>query len=98
MFHARSVQFQIKNGKGQEFTRLFEQQVVPVLKSQKGFAQEMMLMNGDRGIGISLWQDRPSADAYNTKTYPEILQKLNSLLESTPRVENYEVPVSTLTK
>jgi HKD family nuclease len=34
-----------------------------------------------------VWDDRASADAYNTKTYPEVLKKLQSVLEGTPRVE-----------
>ena len=37
MRFARNVQFQIKNGKEQEFNTLFEKEVLPVLRKQDGF-------------------------------------------------------------
>ena len=41
MRFARDVQFQIKNGKEKEFTTLIENEVIPTLKKQPGFEQEL---------------------------------------------------------
>jgi len=41
-----------------------------------------------------VWEDRPSAEAYNTNTYPQILAKLNPMLDGTPRVETFDVTTS----
>jgi quinol monooxygenase YgiN len=91
MRFARNVHFQIKNGKADEFTRVFTNDVLPLLKKQLGFHEELTLVNDERAMGISVWKDRSSADAYNTNTYPQVLAKLTPMLDGTPRVETYDV-------
>jgi quinol monooxygenase YgiN len=94
MRFARNVHFQIKSGKEQEFTGLFEKEVVPMLRKQNGFLEEMTLVNPKGAHAISLWDDRKSADAYQTSTYPQILAKLTNVIQGTPTVETYENAVS----
>jgi quinol monooxygenase YgiN len=96
MQFARNVHFQIKNGKEKEFTTLFENEVIPMLRKQNGFRNELTLVNPDGAVGISLWEDRKSAEAYNTSTYPQILAKLNPVIVGTPTVKTYDVTASTL--
>lgn len=93
---ARNVHFKIQDGKDTEFNRLFTSEVLPLLKQQKGFKDELTLVNKDGALGISLWADKPSADAYQANTYTKVLDKLNPVLLGTPRVDTYEVAVSTL--
>ena len=90
MRYARNVHFQIKNGKEQEFSNLFEKEVLPMLRKQAGFQQEVTLVNPTGALGISLWDDRKSADTYQTATYPQVLAKLTTVIEGTPKVETYE--------
>jgi quinol monooxygenase YgiN len=90
MRFARNVQFQIKNGKEQEFASLFEKEVLPMLRRQNGFQQELTLVNPRGAVGISLWDDRKCAETYLTETYPQVLAKLTPFLEGTPTVETYE--------
>lgn len=90
MRFARNVQFQIKNGKEQEFASIFEKDVVPMLRKQNGFQQEVTLVNPKGAVGISLWDDRKSAETYLTETYPQVLAKLTPVIEGTPKVETYE--------
>ena len=47
-------------------------------------------------VGISLWDDRKSADAYQTAGYPQVLAKLTPVIEGTPKVETYETASSYL--
>ena len=90
MKFARNVHFQIKSGKEQEFTSLFENEVLPMLRKQGGFQEEVTLVNAGSAVGISLWDDRKSAETYQTATYPSVLAKLNPVIQGTPRVETYE--------
>jgi quinol monooxygenase YgiN len=90
MRFARNVQFQLKAGKETEFTTLFEKDVLPMLRKQHGFQEYVSLVNPQGFVGISLWDDRKSVDAYQTETYPQVLAKLTTVIEGTPRVENYE--------
>ena len=96
MQFARNVHFKIKNGKEKEFTTLFEKEVIPMLRKQSGFQNELTLVNPDGALGISVWENRKSAEAYQTSTYPQILEKLNPVIVGTPQVEMYDVTATTL--
>ena len=96
MQFARNVHFQIKTGKEKEFTTLLENEVIPMLRKQSGFQNELTFVNPNGAIAISLWEDRKSAEAYNTSTYSQVLAKLNPVIVGTPKVETYDVTASTL--
>ena len=91
MNFARNVHFTVKNNKVDEFNRLMKGEVLPLLKAQKGFCQEVTLLGKtNTGMSVSVWDDRACTEAYNTKTYPEVLKKLNPVLDGTPTVDTYE--------
>ena len=94
MRFARNVHFQIKNGKEQEFNNLFEKDVLPMLRKQSGFQEEVTLVNPKGAYAISLWDNRKSADTYQTSTYPQVLAKLTTVIDGTPTVETYETASS----
>ena len=96
MKFARNVHFQLKNGKEQEFNKLVEAEVMPMLRKQNGFKESMTLIDGNRALGISLWDNRGSAETYESSSYPRLLEKLAPVLEGTPRVETYTVGTTTL--
>ena len=90
MSFARNVHFTVRNGKIDEFNRLMNSEILPLVKKEKGFRQDLTLLNGNIGMSTSVWDDRTCAETYNTKTYPEVLKKLNPVLEGTPRVDTYD--------
>jgi len=90
MKFARNVHFQIKNGKETEFNTLFEKEVVPMLRKQDGFQEEVTMVNPKGANFISLWDNRKNAETYETATYPRILEKLKAFLDGIPKVETYE--------
>jgi hypothetical protein len=47
-------------------------------------------------VGISLWDTKEDAEAYNRAVYPDILKTLSTVLEGTATVETFEVANSTL--
>jgi len=94
MRFARSVQFKIKGGKETELKNVFEKEVVPLLRKQTGFLEEVTLINPKGANCISLWDDPRNADKYNTATYPQVLAKLTPFIEGTPNVETYETASS----
>jgi heme-degrading monooxygenase HmoA len=97
---ARNVTLHLKADKANEFTRTLETDVLPMLRRQAGFKDEITFVASDRdqAVAISLWDKKESADAYNRETYPAVLQKLERLVEGTPQVESYEVANSTFHK
>jgi hypothetical protein len=90
MKFAREVHFQIKSGKEKEFNNLFEKEVLPILRKQNGFQEEVTLVNPKGAVGISLWDNRQHAETYGTATYPQVLAKLTPVIAGTPTVETYE--------
>ena len=99
MNFGRHVHFTVRNNKVDEFNRLMKGEVLPLLKAQKGFCQEVTLLGkNNTGMSVSVWDDRASAETYNTKTYPEVLKKLNPVLDGTPRVETFETVLTDMPK
>ena len=96
MSAARNVKFTVKSGKVDEFNRLMHTEVLPLMKKEKGFRHNITALDETTGMSISVWDDRACLDNYNTKVYPEVLKKLETVLEGTPRVENYEKVFSTI--
>ena len=86
----------MKEGKGKEFIQTFESQILPVLRQQTGFQDELALVDNTRALMISFWDDRKHADMYHTSVYPKLMEKLTPFIQSPPKVENYEVATSTL--
>src|SRR5437868_2454599 len=97
---ARNVTLHLKADKANEFTRTLESDVLPMLRRQAGFKDEITFVATDRdqAVAISLWDKKESADAYSRETYPAILQKLERVVEGTPQVKSYEVANSTFHK
>jgi hypothetical protein len=77
-----------------------EKEVLPLLQRQKGFQDEISLVasNGAEAIGISLWNQKEDAEAYNRTTYPEVQKLLSRVTEGTPQVQTYDVGSSTVHK
>ena len=62
MRFARNVHFQIKNGKEQEFAGLFEKDVLPMLRKQNGFLEEVTLVN-PKGLTRKMTAALPGSSA-----------------------------------
>lgn len=94
---ARNVTLHLKADKANEFARTLETDVLPMLRKQPGFKDEITFLASDRdeAVAISLWDKEESAEAYSRETYPQVLQKLERVVEGTPQVESYEVANST---
>ena len=97
---ARRVNMHLKPNSVAEFTQRLEQDVLPLLRKQKGFQDEITFigMTGTEAFGISLWDTAENAEAYNRGTYPEVTKILARVVEGTPQVETYEVANSTFHK
>jgi steroid delta-isomerase-like uncharacterized protein len=95
---ARNVSLRLKPGKLNEFNRSFDKEVLPVLRKQPGFQEEIIFAQpGEVELtAISLWDSKEHADAYNKSAYPKVLQTINAMLDGTPKVQNLNVASSTM--
>jgi heme-degrading monooxygenase HmoA len=97
---ARRVSMHLKPNSVPEFTQRLEKEIIPLLRKQKGFQDEITFVapRGTEAFGISLWENKENAEAYNRGTYPEVTKILARIVEGTPQVETYEVSNSTFHK
>jgi hypothetical protein len=97
---AFNVSMHLKPNRIAEFTRTTDQEIIPLLRRQKGFEDEITFVapGGLEAIGISLWDEKEDVDAYNRRTHPGVLKILANVVEGTPRVDIYEVCNSTFHK
>jgi hypothetical protein len=97
---ARSVSFHLKPERAAEFTRLLDNDIIPVLRRQKGFQDEIAFVapGGADAVGISVWDLKENAETYARGAYAGVLKTLEQVVEGTPRVQTYEVSNSTFHK
>ncbi len=95
---ARNVSIHLKANNLSDYTRCFEKDVLPLLRKQNGFKDEITLAGpgGVDVIAISMWENKKDAETYNTSTYPQVLKTLARFIEGTPEVHTFDVVTSTL--
>jgi hypothetical protein len=98
--YARNVSMHLKGNTAGEFTRTFENDILPLLRKQNGFKDEITFLGSDGkgALAISLWDRKESADTYSRETYPQVLKGLAKVVDGTPEVHAYEVANSTFHK
>ena len=98
--YARNVSMHLKGTTPGEFTQTFEKDILPLLRKQNGFKDEITFVGSDGkdALAISLWDRKENADAYSRDTYPQVLKGLAKVVEGTPEVQAYEVANSTFHK
>ena len=97
---ARNISIHLKPNMLTEFSTTFEKEIVPMLRKQAGFRDEMILSgeNSNNVNAISLWDSKEQADAYSTTGYPEVLKALDRFLDGPPKVRVSNVVNSTMHK
>ena len=87
---ARSVRFDIATDKNDEFQTLFRNEVLPTLKKQAGFKDELLLVKDQHVLAISFWNDMDSARNYESTAYPQLDKKLRPVMSGKPTVETFK--------
>ena len=58
--YARNVSFRLKSNTQSDYARTFENEILPLLRKQKGFKDEITLSNpgSQDAVTISLWENK----------------------------------------
>lgn len=94
----RKVAVRLKPNTLPEFTALMDREILPWLRKQEGFQDLIILaLTGSTEVTtISFWNYQRNAEAYDLKGYPEVLKRLEELLDGVPYVKTFDVLSSTL--
>jgi hypothetical protein len=87
---ARSVRFDIAADKNEEFHTLFRNEVLPMLKKQDGFKNELLLVQDQHVLAISVWNNVDSARKYESATYPQLDKTLRPIMNGKATVETFK--------
>jgi hypothetical protein len=95
---SRQITMQTNKNWTPEFSKVIEKEVLPLLRRQKGFLDELILLAPDKAevVAISLWENKEFAEIYNREFYPEVVKIINKYVEGLPVVKTFEVEYATL--
>jgi heme-degrading monooxygenase HmoA len=97
---ARTVSLHLKPNSVTAFTQTIENNIIPLLRKQQGFQDEIAFVvpGGTEAVSVSLWDDKEHAEAYHRGAYPAVLKALANVVEGAPQLHTYEVSNSTFHK
>ena len=97
---ARSVSLHLKPSRVDDFTRIIEHKVIPIVRGLRGFRDLMVLVTAGslEAIDLSFWDQKADAEAYDSGGFREVLKAVANVTDGTYRVETREVSHSTFHK
>ena len=93
----RQVTLKLKANSATELNRIAAEEILPILRKQKGFRDETTFIAPERSEAIanSFWDTKADAEAYDHTAYAEVLKTLSNVIDGTPTVKNFEFASST---
>jgi heme-degrading monooxygenase HmoA len=94
----RVVEIRTKTGKARDFSTTLNEKVLPLLRKQPGFVDEITLFSTrepDRILALSFWQSEKDAQLYNDEQFTKVTEILSPILETPPHIQTYNVDTST---
>jgi heme-degrading monooxygenase HmoA len=94
--HALHIHATLKPGKKEEFLKTFNAQILPLLKKQNGFVDEILLFeeHSDTGFGLSFWKSRKDAEQYQHNVFEQARSRVEHLIQGKVTIRNCEVEAS----
>ena len=93
----RRVIMNIKPGSAADAGRIFEREVIPPLRGQKGSRHDDTFISPELSEAVlnSYWDTQECAERYGREAYPAALIALAEVLQGAPTVEAFNVSAST---
>jgi heme-degrading monooxygenase HmoA len=95
---SRVVEIATKPGKSQDVANTITEKILPFLRQQPGFPDEMVLTSDTERncvLGISFWKTKEDAERYDREQFPKVNEILSNLIETRPLVRTFHVHTST---
>lgn len=88
---------EIKQGKKNDFVKAWNSQILPLLKKQNGFVDEILLFENrtPQGcVGLSFWNTREEGERYQRDAFPRAKGFVEQLITGNPAVRGFDVEAS----
>ena len=97
----RLVEINTKYGKTREVADMIREKVLPILKKQRGFIDEIVLLSTtelNRIVALSFWKTAEDAELYRREDFLKVEEILKPMLEVTPKIFTFDVDLFTTHK
>jgi heme-degrading monooxygenase HmoA len=94
----RVVELTTKPGKNKQLSDTINDKLLPILKKQKGFVDETVLVSDkedNRVLSLSFWNTREDAEEYHRAQYEKVHEMVRHLLDAEPVIRTFDVHSST---
>ena len=92
--HTLIIEGTFKPGMKDDFTKAWRSEILPTLKKQNGFVDEVLLFESadpNHGVGLSFWNAKEDAERYHREVFPRIAGSVQHLMDAAPTVRSYDV-------
>ena len=97
----RVVELNSKSGKTRELCNTIDDKVLPILKRQTGFVDEIVIVSDaepEHVLALSFWNTRADAQRYEREQFETVQKTIEHLMEAAPVVRTFNVYTSTAHK
>lgn len=93
----RQITLKLKPNTATELIRINDNEIVPTLRKQKGFRDEILFVSPERleAVANTSWDSKEDVDAYARTMYSEVLKSLTTVIDGTPTIKTFEFASST---
>ena len=97
---ARKVSMHLKADRAGDFIKKVENEVIPLLRLQHGFLDEVTLISqsGKEAYAYSFWENSADAEKYDKNVFAQVTNLLAGVIDGTLRIHTYVVANSTFHK
>lgn len=97
---ARKVSLRLRPDAAAQFLQKMEVEIIPLLRKQKGFLDELILLSrgGKEIYAYSFWESSEDAERYDGTAFRDVTDLITGLVEGAVRVHTYVVASSTFHK
>jgi quinol monooxygenase YgiN len=90
------IEGELKPGKKDEFVKAWSSQILPLLKKQDGFVDEVLLFEegAEKPCGLSFWKTREQCERHQRDVFPQGVKFVQHLLQGTPKIRKFDVEAS----
>ena len=95
--YTRRLIMNLKPDSAPELARVTKDEIIPLLRKQKGFRDVVTSIAPERSQAASdsYWETKEDAEAYHRTGHQESLKSLINVVVGLPRVETFEISNST---
>jgi heme-degrading monooxygenase HmoA len=91
------IEGSVKPGKKHDFINAWKKEILPNLKKQNGFVDEILnfsTTDQERAVGLCFWKTQEEGERYHREVLPRITNNLQELITGPPTVRSFTVEAS----